>query len=176
MALVFVFSRIKLSEKLTHVPVTWEKVKKCMPVLYTPLYMIKSFFWRFFLDGPDLNFIIGHKGEKYSLRNTSRMQNIEFVLVNFSINTTYRQPIWLIFSPLSQIYGKSWRDRKKWLSYSYSVGKKLNEYWKFIHGNFFLQASVIGNLSFNCFLLTWLNPTGRLNFLVLQTCLSRHHP
>ena len=41
--------------------------------------MILTFLKVFFCDGPDLKFEIGHKGEKYSLRTTSRMQNIEFV-------------------------------------------------------------------------------------------------
>ena len=47
-------------------------------VIYTPLHD-KKFLLKFFLDGSDLKFKIGHKGKKYSLRNTSRMQNIEFV-------------------------------------------------------------------------------------------------
>ena len=44
-----------------------------------PLHDIKyllKFFWG---DGTDLQFEVRHKGEKYFLRNTSRMQNIEFV-------------------------------------------------------------------------------------------------
>ena len=47
-------------------------------VIYTHLhdnnFLLKVFLW----DGMDLKFEIGHKGGKYSLRNTSRMQNIEF--------------------------------------------------------------------------------------------------
>ena len=48
-------------------------------VIYTPLhankFLLKVFFW----DGADLEFDIEHYGEKYPLRNTSRMRNIEFV-------------------------------------------------------------------------------------------------
>ena len=48
-------------------------------VKYTPLYdskfLLKVFFW----DGTDLKFDIGRKGEKYPLRNTSRMKNLEIV-------------------------------------------------------------------------------------------------
>ena len=46
-------------------------------VIYTP-YMIINFL-NFFWDGMDLKFEVGVKGEKYSLRNTSRMINIELV-------------------------------------------------------------------------------------------------
>ena len=41
--------------------------------------MIMNYFWFFFWDGTDLKFEIGHKGDKYSPRNTSRMQNTELV-------------------------------------------------------------------------------------------------
>ena len=48
-------------------------------VIYVPLYdnefLLKVIFW----DGTDLKFKVGRKGEKYSLKNTSRMQNNEFV-------------------------------------------------------------------------------------------------
>ena len=48
--------------------------------MYTPLhdkliFILSFFFW----VGTDLAFEIGHKGGEYSLRNTSRMQNIDFV-------------------------------------------------------------------------------------------------
>ena len=46
-------------------------------VIYTPLIVNK--FILIFFNGVDLEFENGHKGEKYSLRNTSRMQNIDFV-------------------------------------------------------------------------------------------------
>ena len=39
----------KLSELLTHLPVTWKKSKKWRPALYKPLHMIINFFGNFFL-------------------------------------------------------------------------------------------------------------------------------
>ena len=48
-------------------------------VIYTPLYDSKFILKVFFWDGTDLKFETGDKGEEHSLRNTSRMQNIEFV-------------------------------------------------------------------------------------------------
>ena len=40
------------------------------------IIFFQIFFWG---DGMDLKLEMGHKGDKYSLKNTSRMQNIEFV-------------------------------------------------------------------------------------------------
>ena len=47
--------------------------------IYIPLHDNNFLFKFFSRDGKDLKFEIGHKGENYSLRNTSRMQNIECV-------------------------------------------------------------------------------------------------
>ena len=41
--------------------------------------MIIQLFLCFFLEGTDLKFENTQKGENYSLRNTSRMRNIDFV-------------------------------------------------------------------------------------------------
>ena len=68
MALIFVFSRKKVI-----------RITIKAGVIYTPLHDSNSLLRVFFLDGTDLKFDIGHKGEKYSLRNTSRMLNLEFV-------------------------------------------------------------------------------------------------
>ena len=61
-------------------------------VIYTLLhdntFILKVFIW----DGADLKFEIGRKGEIYITLNLS---------ANFSINTTYKQPIFLVFGPLS---------------------------------------------------------------------------
>ena len=40
---------------------------------------VNNFFKGFFFNGADLKFEIGHNGEKYSLKNTSQVQNTEFV-------------------------------------------------------------------------------------------------
>ena len=45
-----------------------------MHLLYDE-FILKFFFW----DETYLRLEIGHKGEKYSLRNTSRVQNIDLV-------------------------------------------------------------------------------------------------
>ena len=48
-------------------------------MLYTLPYIIDQFYFEvFFCDGTDLKFEVGHKGEKYSIRNTSRIQNTDF--------------------------------------------------------------------------------------------------
>ena len=78
-------------------------------VIHTPLQdnkvLLKVFFW----DLTGLKFDIGQKGEKNSLRNTSRMQKRN-LFVKISRNTTYKQPILLIFRPLSKNFRKSGRD------------------------------------------------------------------
>ena len=71
-------------------------------------------------------------------------------MVNFSINTTYKQPILLNFRSLSPYFEKSGRDGKKWFSRSYSTGEKLSDYWNFIIV-IFLKASVINNKLFRTF-------------------------
>ena len=48
-------------------------------VIYTPLRDNKTFLKVFFWEGADLKFEIEHKGENYSLRNTSRIQKNEIV-------------------------------------------------------------------------------------------------
>ena len=48
-------------------------------VLDTLLNMIIELFFNFFLEGPYLKLEFVHKGENHSLRNTSRMQSIQFV-------------------------------------------------------------------------------------------------
>ena len=47
-------------------------------VIFTPLHD-NNFLLNFFGDQTNLKFEIGHKVEEYSLRNTSRIQNNEFV-------------------------------------------------------------------------------------------------
>ena len=50
-----------------------------MPVLYTPLNLVIELFLSFFhWERTYLQLEDVHKGEEYSLFNTSRMQNIEF--------------------------------------------------------------------------------------------------
>ena len=48
-------------------------------LIYIPLHDKKYLLKVFFGDGKNLKLEFGHKGEKYCLRNTSRMQNIEFI-------------------------------------------------------------------------------------------------
>ena len=48
-------------------------------VIYNHSHDVKLILKFFFSYGAYLKFEIVHKGEKYSLTNTSRMQNFEFV-------------------------------------------------------------------------------------------------
>ena len=71
-------------------------------------------------------FEIVPKGEKYSLSNTSRLQNIEFV-DELRHKQTFKEHILLFLRHLSETFWKSGRDGKSRLSYSYSVGETLIE-------------------------------------------------
>ena len=62
------------------------------------------------------------------------------MLTNFTINTTYKQPILLIFRPLSEKFYKSGRDRKNWLSYSNSAGELLSKHPTFTRVTFFFTG------------------------------------
>ena len=103
--------------------------------------MIKNVFWSFFW-----------KERIWSSKSYIRVKGIPSetlhvystlnLLVNFSVSTTYKQPILLIFRTLSQNLGKFGSDGKEWCSYSYSAEEKLTDNWKFGLGNFFLQACV----------------------------------
>ena len=91
----------KLSENLTHFPGTWKKFKKLRPVLYTPLYLIINLFWRFFFSKEcilSLKLYIGVKNNLWWLLDICKTMTL---LVNFSMNTTYKLLI-LIFLDLCQ--------------------------------------------------------------------------
>ena len=81
MAVMFVFIKIKTTRQVNSFSVEMKKVKKMeASIIYTPLYDIKFILKPFFGGGgTNLKLEIVHKGEMCSLRNTSRMQNIDFV-------------------------------------------------------------------------------------------------
>ena len=82
----------------------------------------------FFRDGRDLKFQIGHKGERHSLRNSSRMENIDFagkLQHKHNLLSAYFVDF-LTF--VIKFQKKTGRDGKKWFSYSHSAGENFTEY------------------------------------------------
>ena len=79
MALIFVFTRIKATRIVNSLSVTKKGCRREASVKYTLLHKNEFIFKLLLGEGTYLKFEIVHKGEKYSLRHTSRMQNIEFV-------------------------------------------------------------------------------------------------
>ena len=79
MASIFEFSRKKTNKIVTSLSCDLKKgLKMEASVIDTPIND-NNFLLKLFWEGMYLKFEIVHKSEKYSLRNTSRKQNIEFV-------------------------------------------------------------------------------------------------
>ena len=139
------FSRKKNYQKKSNSPsVTWKNLKKWSSVLYTPNIVIIDLFRSFFFFGKErilrLKLYIRMKNVPWG---TFFVYNTLILLVNFSMYTTYKKPILLIFRHLLKDFWKTGRDEKKMAFIFVFNRKKVNWVLKNYSWEIFLQVSVI---------------------------------
>ena len=112
-------------------------------MFYIPLNKIINLFLEFFFVGRSVYKVrnctyLGAKSVTWKTLHVCKTLNL---LVNFSTNTTYKQPFLLIFRPLSFFFWKIWTWWKKMAFIIVFSGRKDNWLFKKNSWDFFLQIS-----------------------------------